>query len=485
MTLTRKLLFLSLTLFPYSFLLAQEFESTNKPNVIFITVDDLNDWIEPLGGHPQVKTPNFNELARRGMTFTNAHSSAVVCGPSRASFLSGLSPTFTGFYVNGPDWREIQKINTVKSLPHFFKDAGYKTTGAGKFFHTSQNDIKAWDIWYPRIGIDRPNEIVPGGMGGLPKNKNPYHDSFDWYPLVAEDSATGDGQIANWITSQIKSNQGEEQFIGFGFRRPHAPFYVPEKYFDLYPIEAITMPQTIKNDLDDVPKMALKVNGIDTPSFGSATNRLAHEWVIENNQWSQITQAYLASVSFIDALLGTIIEAVDNNPKMKNTIIIVIGDHGFHIGEKLSYQKKTLWRESTRVPMIIVAPGVTTPGSISSIPVSLLDIYPTLVELSGLDTPNHLDGESIVPILANPEIDWDRFAVSNHGYMNFSVTSQSYQYIRYSDNSEELYNITNDPNEFKNLASLDEFGNIKLQLKEQLPKYSEPDVRGISTPWRE
>ena len=459
-------------------------QDAERPDVLFITIDDLNDWVSVLDGHSQVRTPNMERLAARGLTFTNAHASAVVCNPSRTSFLTGLRPSTSGVYMNSPRDRAYP----VRTLPGFFKDAGYQTLGAGKLFHRGNNDKTAWRVYYPALDVERPDKVMPSGS--VPTNKSPFKGGrfgidFDWAPLVAEDQAMADGQVVDWSAQQILATRSVPRFSGVGIYRPHPPWYVPGKYFEMYPLGAIELPLTIDNDLEDVSDLALKVNSVDTVSLDGVSGRSIHEWVITNDLWTQAVQGYLASVSFSDALLGRLLDALDESGRAPNTVIVMLGDPGFHVGEKSVYGKKTLWRESTRIPLIIVAPGQTQPGTRTDATVSLLDLYPTLTDLAGIGTPEHLEGTSLVPLLKNPDLEWDRPVLTTHGYGNHSVTGDRYHYIRYSDGSEELYDLISDPHEYVNLAEEPGLAGVKNDLGKWFPEHNEPDTRGISFPWRE
>ena len=397
-------------------------QTPEPPDILFISIDDMNDWVSPLDGHPQAITPNMERLAERGIVFTNAHSPAALCNPSRTAFLTGLRPSTTGVYGNGNDWETNDVANSVRMLPGYFMDSGYRVMGGGKIFHSGHNDRSSWHGYYPSFDHTRPHETVP--IGSVPANNNPFNNnnpsnSFDWGPIVAEDSATSDGQLADWMARRLNEPSDGPRFDAVGFRRPHQPWFVPQKYFDMHPLENVVLPPIVENDLGDVP---------------------------------------------------------DASGRADNTIIVVFGDHGYHVGEKSSYAKRTLWRESTRVAMFIVAPGVTRPGTRTDAPVNLLDIYPTLTELAGLPAPDHVEGTSLVPLLANPDADWDRPTLTTNGYGNHAITSDRYRYIRWIDGSEELYDFVADPHEFTNLAGDPGMQAFKDDLAAWFPEESAPDT---------
>ena len=251
---------------------------------------------------------------------------------------------------------------------------------------------------------------------------------------MAEDSAMGDGQVVGWGRQQLLADAGGPRFVAIGIYRPHPPWYVPQKYLDLYPLDSLELPHVLETDLDDVPDAAL-IGAFD----GNMPPMLYHEWGVASGQWKEAVQAYLASISFADAMVGQLLDALDRSGRADNTIIVLWSDHGWHLGEKLRWRKLTIWEESTRVPFIVVVPGVTTPGSKSDRAVSLMDIYPTLTELAGLETPGHVEGTSLVPLIIDQDAPWEHVALSTFGYMNHAVRSDRYRYIRYYDGSEELY----------------------------------------------
>ena len=448
-----------------------------RPDVLFIAVDDLNDWVGVLGGHPQANTPNIDALAARGMLFTNAHAPSALCNPSRTAIFTGLAPSTTGIYGNEPDWRTVERLEGIPTIPKYFRERGYRTFGAGKLFHAETfsaggfwgyNDLTAWDAFYPSIDRQLPDEVRPLNR---PANGNPLTRNFDWAGLVTEDSAMGDGQVVGWGQRQLTGASGDPRFVAIGIYRPHLPWYVPQKYFDLYPLEDLELPLVLETDLDDVPEAAL-LGGYtgDMPPMG------LHDWVVEADVWKEGVQAYLASISFADAMVGQLLAALDRSGRAEHTIIVLWSDHGWHLGEKLRWRKRTIWEESTRVPFIVVAPGITTPGSQTDKVVSLMDLYPTLTELAGLEIPGHVEGTSLVPLLRDQDAPWEHVALSTFGFMNHAVRNNRYRYIRYSDGSEELYDHEADPHEWINLAADSDFWDIKRQLAGWLPSQDTPDA---------
>lgn len=444
-----------------------------RPDVLFIAIDDLNDWVGFLGGHPQAETPNIDRLAARGMAFTNAHSPSALCNPSRTALLTGLRPSTSGIYGNSPDWRDVDRFAGLPTLPRHFRDHGYRMLGAGKIFHahtftadgfTGYNDTSAWDAFYPSLDRQLPDELEPPGA---PVNRNPIFEGFDWGSVVAEDEALADGQVVSWAVDQLLAETGRPRFVAAGIYRPHLPWYVPKEHFDRHPLDAVELPAHIEGDLADVPPAG---------RIGSFSSRELHDWVLEDElRWVQGVQAYLASISYADALVGRLIDALDRSGRAAHTIVVLWGDHGFHLGEKERWRKMTLWEESTHVPLVIIAPGVTTPGARSDQPVSLMDLYPTLSDLTGIPIPDHVEGRSLVPLLQDASAPSAGPVVTTYGYNNHAVRSERYRYIRYADGSEELYDHASDPHEWTNVANDPELHAVKAELASWLPEENAPD----------
>ena len=463
--------------------LAGHAQNAGRPDVLFIAIDDLNDWVGVLSGHPQAKTPNIDALAARGMVFANAHASAAICNPSRTALMLGLRPSTTGIYENDPSWLDHEHLADLPTIPRYFRDHGYRTLGAGKVFHahtyymaafSGYQDARAWDAFYPSFERQLPDEVGPPER---PANGNPINIGFDWSHVVADDRAMGDGQVAAWISERLLEPTDRPRFVAAGIYRPHPPWYLPQAYFDAHPLPEIVLPTVLENDLDDVSEIGREfTQGAFMPPLD------IHEWVVEANKWAEGVQAYLASVTFADAMVGQIVDALDRSGRAGNTIIALWSDHGWHLGEKQRWRKQTLWEESTRVPLIFVAPGVTAPGSRSKRTVSLLDLFPTLAELAGIETPEHLEGTSLVPLLENSDLEWNRPAITTHHIGNHAVRSERFRYIRYYDGSEELYDRDTDPNEWHNLADDPEYAEVKADLASWLPSEEAPDLRFVDEP---
>ena len=435
----------------------------NKPNVLFIAIDDLNDWIGCLGGHPDVKTPNLDRLAQRGVLFTNAHCSAPACNPSRASLMTGIPPSTSGVYHNPQPWRKSPALSSAVTIPQHFMAHGYHAIGGGKIYHGAFPDPPSWHDYFPSQQKNKPEDPMPPNR---PLNGIPNTSHFDWGPVDVPDNEMGDSKVATWAIGELRKKHDKPLFLGCGFFRPHLPWYVPPKYFDMYPLDKVTLPNVNENDLDDVPPIGRQF----------ARPERDHKNVIEHKQWRKAVQGYLASISFVDTCVGRVIDAFDKSPYADNTVIVLWSDHGWHLGEKLHWRKFALWEEATHNVLMVVAPGVTRPGQRCPRPVTMLDLYPTLIDLCNLAPKQELQGKSLLPLLKDPNAKWDRPALTTHGRNNHSLRSERWRYIRYSDGTEELYDHNNDPLEWNNLAKDPEYTRIKNRLAKWLPEKNVPDV---------
>ena len=342
-------------------LLAQE----GRPDVLFIAVDDLNDWTGHLAGHPQAKTPNIDRLVAKGLTFTNAHCVAPACNPSRAGLMSGLRPWQTGVYTNGDPAQGVMR-DTLTLNRHFLA-SGYRVQGGGKIYHVfgSEGRDDTWSEWvglFPSAGGKELN------LNGLSKSH------FDWGAIPAKNSDMGDHKLTDWAIKQLQQPADKPLFLAVGYTKPHLPWYVPKEYFDRFPLDSIQLPVTTQNDLADVPPAGRKM-----ASPGSD-----HAAVLKGDQWKQAVQGYLASISFLDDEVGRLLAALEQSPRANKTIVVWWTDHGWHLGEKEHWRKFALWEKATRTSFAISAPGVTTAGSTCAAPVDYLSVYPTLCELAAI-----------------------------------------------------------------------------------------------------
>jgi len=426
--------------------------AASKPNVLFIAIDDLNDWVGHLGGHPDVKTPNLDRLARRGVSFANAHCAAPACNPSRAALMSGLRPSTSGIYQNQHNW--VDTLADTLTLGEHFRASGYRVVGGGKIFHGNLNTDKYWDEYYDRKE--------------LPSPKTPYNGldkaHFDWKALDVPEEEMPDYKLVTWAAGKLHEKHQRPLFLAVGIVKPHLPWYAPQKYFDMYPKDEIALPDVPDDDLDDVPPIGLRM----------ARPEGDHKAVVEAGQWRDAVQAYLATITFVDDQVGRLIDALDRSPLAENTLIVLWGDHGWHLGEKHHWRKFTLWEEATRAPLIVVAPGVARAGALCPRPVDFMAIYPTLCDLCALPIPGHVQGVSLRPLLADPHAAWERMALTTHGRGEHAVRSDRWRYIRYHDGTEELYDHDTDPMEWKNLAGRPGRDDLKSQMQQWMPADESP-----------
>lgn len=445
------------------------------PNILFIAIDDQNDWIGHLGGHSMAKTPNLDKLAARGTTFLNAHCNAPLCNPSRTSLMLGLRPTTTGVYGLTPWFRSVPELKDRVTLPQHFANHGYRTAATGKIYHLGTGGgAKAGGS--PEFQITAPIH----GVGTLPPHKlippTPMgnHPLMDWgvWPLDNDDTGKGDYKVASWTAEQIKTTPKDQPFfIAAGFCLPHVPLYATQKWFDLYPDDDSVLPKVTDDDRGDTPRFSWYLH------WELPEPRLA--WVRENHQWRNLVRSYLACTSFVDAQIGRLLAALDDAEVADNTIVVVWGDHGYHLGEKEITGKNTLWDRGTKVPLIFAGPGVLSAQRCLQ-PAELLDLYPTLIELAGLPVRSDIEGLSLAPQLKDATTARKRPAVTSHNQGNHAVRSDRWRYIHYADGSEELYDMQKDPNEWTNLAQNPECAGTINDLKQWLPTTDVPPAPGSS-----
>ncbi len=483
---------ISLTLFVtflgHSFAAAEE--GATKPNVLFISIDDLNDWEGAMGGNPQAKTPHLDKLFAQGVLFTNAHCSQAVCTASRNSLLSGIHPSTSGWYSSTSAMAKSyeQVMGEHKMLPQYFKDNGYETLAAGKVFHQGVSDYKErtkdfWDETAP--GYKIPKRLLARGEGYGGKHFYPFPkqgsqiidrygkefsdgNSLCYGPLDADDIPGGkmfDELTAEWAAEQLRADHSKPFFLAVGFVRPHVPYTAPRKYFELYDLSDIVIPNVPDDEMSDIPMMGKSI------AYGMIKSGDHYAVVnLSDTYWQEMVYGYLACVSFVDAQAGKVLDALASSKYADNTIVVLWSDHGQHLGEKKHWRKQALWEESTRVPLFFKVPGLMKTGGRSSQAVSLLDIYPTLVELCDLPVAAKLEGESLVPMIGNPQAVREKPVLSSWYYGNYAVRSNDWRYIRYRDGSEELYDHAKDPGEHRNLAQQPDFANVVAEHKKWLPE---------------
>ncbi len=459
-------------------------DAQRPPNVLFLAVDDMKDWVNCLGGYEgTVHTPHIDRLAARGTLFTNAHCPSPKCAPSRAAIMTGLRPSTTGLYDNGHWW--YPNYPDVSTIPAHFRNNKYHVAGAGKIFHHTAGNHPP-NQWDHHLKLTFRNDPWFRGVKlNYPWSKHsPYPESFpfstvkglghenDWGSLPIPESEYDDTLSADFainflqdyykpITDDCPLASGASPpplFLACGIFRPHLPWYVPQEYFDLYPLDDIVLPTINEDDLDDVPSAGKKL---------AKARRSDFEKIKAAGRWKPGGRAYLASISYADAQLGRVLDALDKSGQADKTIVVLWSDHGWHLGEKNHWHKTTLWEEATRVPFIISAPGYKPAKCARA--VSLVDLFPTLNELCGLPAIDSHDGQSLVTLLRDPVEKW-RPAVIEYKKGNAAVRSRKYRYIRYKDGEEELYDLYEDPNEWRNLAGDPAHKETKLDLARWLPE---------------
>jgi arylsulfatase A-like enzyme len=427
-----------------------------KPNVLFIAVDDLNHWVGHLGRNKQAKTPNIDRLAKTGVTFTRAYAAAPVCNPSRAALMSGLRPGSTGVYDNGQTWQPV--IPPEQTLTTQFLKAGYAVYGAGKIYHANAHRPSEWSDYLAgaggRVSMKAHPSAKDDGVGGI-----------KFKPLT-DDSVLPDEATIDYGIKHLLAKQDKPFFLAVGLHKPHMPWDVPKKYYDLFPLDSIELPPVKEDDLKDVPPAGIKMAKPDGD----------HATMLKSGRWKEAVQAYLAAIAYCDAQIGRLLDAYDKSPHKDHTIICFWGDHGWHLGEKEHWRKFALWEEATRTPFIWVAPGVTRPGGVCDRPVDLMTIYPTLCDLAGLPTPVHVQGTSLRPLLTDPKAKWDAPGITTFHRNNHAIRTERWRYIRYADGGEELYDHSTDEYEWTNLATDPKYADVKKELAKLLPTENKPEL---------
>jgi len=467
----------------------------SKPNVLFIAVDDLNDWIGSLKGHPQAKTPNIDRLMNSGTNFTSAHCSAPVCAASRNSLLTGLKPTTTGWYTNAKFEETADKILAdTPTLPEHFKNNGYNTLAGGKISHTGTSDYrhdKQWTKTLPYYEITNQYLLDRGyGYGSHGAKDHKYYPfpkdggqivqtfgpdtkgkSLCWGALdrsdIPHNGMMPDEYIANWAIEQLQDDHQQPFFLAAGFIRPHVPFTAPKEYFDMFPLDQIIMPDIVEGEMQDVPLFgkAMALGIIPQGDHQAVTN-------VSSTFYKELVRANLACIAFVDDQIGKVLNALDKSKYKDNTIVMLWSDHGQNFGEHRNWRKMSLWEESTHVPLAIKLPNQQQGQRCDQV-VSLLDVYPTLTQLCGLPSEPSNEGLSLINLLNNPDFERKIPAITTWGYRNHSIRDEGWRYIQYRDGSEELYDHQQDPNEHLNLAADKKYQDKKLRLMRWIPKHNQ------------
>ncbi len=453
--------------------------TTDKPNVIFFVLDDLNDWINPLG-YNQAKTPNLDRLAESGVTFKNAHAPASYCAPSRTAIFTGLQSTTTGCYQD-----EVYHWDYPNLVPlqMAFKQGGYNAYGAGKLFHHRAGfvDLRGWDEFFARSQEIKDMGYEMGGRGSdyLTPNPTPYSSYYtktdkkitggsfmEWGPIAdsLEEKVTATIRT-NWACDVLKKKHEKPFFLALGLYHPHFPNYAPQKYFDIYDLEKIQVPELKADDLDDLPEVMRK----------KMTNRSKIQKTLEEvGAVKEAVQGYLAAVSYADAMLGRILDTLEDSPYKDNTVVVMWSDQGYHHGEKGNWGKHTLWKETSHVPLIFAGNNIPKNKTVDAT-VGLIDLYPTLIELCNLPKQHKMDGESLVSSIRKPSSAKDRnLFVPYHERGSYAVINSDWRYIYYKEGTEELYNLKHDPNEWYNLAGKEENKLVIHDLQKAAPDEFSP-----------
>lgn len=453
---------------------ASSASAATRPNVLFISVDDMNDWVGCLGGYPGIHTPNIDRLAKRGVLFSDAHCAAPLCNPSRTALLTGQAPWRTGIYGNDTYWKP--NLPDAVTLPMHFRANGYHVAGAGKVFHhvAGFNPPDQWDDfqlqvfddpWYRRDEWYPWNKKIAAPKGHPFNGLDKFQGEFDWGVIPGRaESEYGDMRAVEYGEKFLGKAHAKPFFLAIGLWHPHIPMFAPQNYFDLYPPEKVRIPEVPSDDLADIPATGKKL---------AAFRRPEHERIVREGKWRDAVRAYLAAISFADKMVGQVIAALDQSAHARNTVIVFWSDNGWHLGEKQHWHKSTLWQRSTHIPMIFAGPGTSAAGRARTQPVTLLDIYPTLVDLCGLSKRDGLDGTSLAPLLRDAGRKW-KPAVSTFEPGNHAVISEKWRYIRYRDGGEELYDRKADRHEYTNLAGDAKLAPIKQEMARWLPKSSAP-----------
>ncbi len=458
-------------------------KSTRQPNIIYFVLDDLDDWINPLGYH-QAKTPNMDRLAKSGVTFTHAQAPGVFCCPSRTAIMTGLNASTTGVYEEDVFIYDHPEVVTMQMA---FQQGGYETYGAGKIYHHRSGflDQRGWDEYFARsqevkdMGWEMNSYYMKDAPRPVPFPYSPYYKNKDitgntsalhleWGPIANEkEDEMADAIRTNWACDVIKRDHKKPFFLALGLYSPHYPNYAPQKYFDLYNLDSIQLPPYKDDDLEDLPPRIRK----------NMENRSKQHLELEKlGALKEAVRGYLAAVSFTDAMLGRLLDALETSRYKDNTIVILLSDQGFHHGEKMHWGKHTLWERTSHVPFIWAGKGIPENKRINTT-VSLLDIYPTLIDLCNLPENNKLDGVSLAPVLQKPSTAKDRnvFLPSNERG-SYAVINTNWRYIRYFDGGEELYNVKEDPNEWNNLAGDEKYRPIMAAMEKTSPAVFAPSV---------
>ncbi len=438
----------------HSRLRAAEGDVAAKPNVLFIAIDDLNHWVSHLGVHPQTKTPNIDRLAAMGVSFNKAYCAAPACNPSRIALMSGIRPSTSGCYDNGQPWASA--ISDDKLLNTVLAGAGYGVYGAGKIYHGGYGHGETWTEYFAKNGSDNMRRDASAKDGGV--------EGIQFAPLGNTDADMPDYKVVSYGLELLQQNHDKPFFLAIGLVKPHMPFSVPKKWFDMFPLESIQLPPHTDNDLADVPLAGRQMAGGD------------HAKILESGRWAEAVQAYLATIAFCDSQVGRLLDGLEQSKYKDNTIVCLWSDHGWSLGEKEHWRKFALWEEPTRTVFIWKVPGMTPAGVQCDRPVDYMNIYPTICALTGTTRPGHVEGYDISPLLKDPGTKWEIPAITTQRRNNHAYRSEQYRYIRYAGGAEELYDHTRDPNEWTNVADDPKLAEIKAAFLKYAPEINAPEL---------
>jgi uncharacterized sulfatase len=436
---------------------------SQRPNVLVVMADDLNNDLGTFG-HPIVKTPNLDRLAARGVRFDRAYTQFPLCSPSRVSLLTGLRPDTTRVHDLVTDFRKT--IPDVITLPQLFKRNGYVSARVGKIYHygnpgqigtSGLDDPASWDEFVNPRGIDKDEETKLTNFTPTRGNGS----TLAYYASPAADAEHTDGKVASETIALLEKYRDRPFFIGAGFYRPHCPFIAPAKYFDLYPLDGIAAPASTVSPAVPAPAW-----------FTTPPN-----WNISEQAQRETIRSYYASISFLDANVGRLLDALDRLGLTKNTVVVFISDHGYHLGEQGQWMKQTLFERSARAPLIIAGPGVSATGRASSRIVEFVDLYPTLAALAGLRAPSGLPGRALTRLLENPSAKWDHPAITQvrrgpaaTAFFGYSIRTEKWRYTEWDGGKRgvELYDEKADPDERTNLAEDPKHQKTVRELQQRL-----------------
>lgn len=439
--------------------------ASRRPNVLFIATDDMNCALSCYG-HPVVKTPNVDRLAARGVLFQRAYTQFALCSPSRTSMMTGLAPDTTQVYNLQKHFRSV--IPDVMTLSQCFQKNGYYTARVGKIYHYGNpgqigtdglDDPPSWDHKVNPKGIDKDEE--PKVTNHTPERTG-LGSAIAFYASPAPDEQHTDGMVAAETIKLLEQNKDKPFFLAAGFYRPHCPYITPKKYFDMYPPEKLDPVQLQDGEMTMAPPWAY---------FTKPAN-----WNMTKRQQQEALQAYYASISFVDANVGRLLDALDRLKLAENTIVVFWSDHGYATGEHGQWMKQSVFEAATRIPTVWAGPGITANGKKSARTVEMLDFYPTLADLCGLShVPSNLHGKSLRPLLRNPTARWDRPAISQIDrpqakVTGYSLRTERYRYTNWKDGAEgeELYDYETDPKELRNLARSESHAKVRAELQAKL-----------------